>query len=182
MPLIAHIAVLCLAAWFFFAILKLLFSLFTTLNFFDCFDFADMGGGGASSTDEAKQKERQRQRQIESEAYQRYLEEMQKFITSEYLMASALAANEMMLRKEQIHAFDESKEKELVKSIKESAENKDKIHSSIDPLTKNLGHVMSTSLEDKGLKASGLTIWIDPELLMLREYKSVNETQFLSIG
>ncbi len=182
MPLIAHIAVVCLLAWGLFAVVKILFSLLTTMNFLDCFDLADMGGGGGGSSDEAKEKERQRQRQIEIEAYQRYLAEMQKFMTSEYLMASALAANEMVIRNEQIHAFDENKEKELVKSIKDSAENKDKIHSSIDPLAKNLGHVMSTSLEDKGLKASGLLIFIDPELLLLREYKSLNETRFQSIG
>lgn len=182
MPLIAHIALLCLVAWGLFTIVKILLSLLTTLNFLDCFDLGDMGGGSGGSGDETKEKERQRQKQTEIEAYQRYLAEMQKFMTSEYLMASALAANEMVIRKEQIHAFDENKEKELVKSIKDTAENKDKLHSAIDPIAKNLGHVMSTSLEDKGLKASGLAIWIDPELLMIRDYKCQHETRFLSIG
>jgi len=182
MPLIAHIALLCLIAWGLFTVVKILFSLLTTMNFLDCLDLADMGGGGSGSSDEAKEKERQRQRQIEIEAYQRYLAEMQKFMTSEYLMASALAANEMLIRNEQIHAFDENKEKELVKSIKDTAENKDKIHSSIDPLAKNLGHVMSTSLEDKGLKASGLLIFIDPELLAYREYKVLSDSCYRCVG
>lgn len=180
MPLIVHIAVLCLVACIILAIAKFILSLLTSMNFLDCLDFADMGGGGGGSCGSSDEgKERERQRQIEIEAYQKYLAELEKLMFSEYLMASALAANEMITHKEQIRAFDESKEKALAAIIKDKAENKEKIYASIDPLAKNLSHTMSTSLEDKGLRDYGLAILIAPELLMIREHRNLHTSLIL---
>jgi hypothetical protein len=156
-----HLIIILTTLTIILALIKFVLSFVSALNIFDLLDLAD--SFGSSGGGQASEKEKFGKRQEKDLCpYQRYVDELRQLISSEYLVASALAAGEMTCKESGV--FNSSQEEALSGKLAKIEESKEKIHSAVIPHIEPNYSVCATNLADRVYIDRGANIYIAPEI------------------